>query len=129
MYTTAVIVTVLILFGLGVLTMFIPQLGTTTMPVSFSSPSRESARQVVDQIKAESVHIYNYEMKGKRTSKGEIYEVEMELRLPRGHHNSRILDLLIDFDNRDDDQHRVTRSDGRTMILWARKNMGLSFFM
>lgn len=30
---------------------------------------------------------------------GEIYEVEMELRLPRGHHNSRILDLLIDFDN------------------------------
>lgn len=99
MYTTAVIVTVLILFGLEVLNKFIPHLGTTTMQLSFSSPSRESARQVVDQIKAESVHIYNYEMKGKRTSKGEIYEVEMELRLPRGHHNSRILDLLIDFDN------------------------------
>lgn len=99
MYAMAFIVTVLILFGLEVLNKFIPQLGTTTMQLSFSSPSRENTKEVAEQIKAESVQIYNYEMKAKRTSKGEIYEVEMELRLPRGHHNSRILDLLIDFDN------------------------------
>lgn len=99
MYAVATVVTVLILIGLEVLNGLIPQLGTSNVQLSFSSPSHENAIAFVDRIKRENVHIYNYEMKSKRTSRGEIYEVEMDLRMPKGQSVGRLLDGLIDFDN------------------------------
>ncbi|MBP7767603.1 MAG: MgtC/SapB family protein [Prevotella sp.] len=99
MYAVAAVVTVLILIGLEVLNGLIPQLGTSNVQLSFSSPSHENAIAFVDRIKRENVHIYNYEMKSKRTSRGEIYEVEMDLRMPKGQSVGRLLDGLIDFDN------------------------------
>ena len=99
MYAVAAVVTILILIGLEVLNKFLPQLGTSNVQLTFSSPSHASAIEAVGRLKRESVHVHNYEMKNKRTSKGEIYEVEMELRMPKGYPMNKILDDLIDFDN------------------------------
>ena len=53
----------------------------------------------MDEIKHENLEIRTYELKDRRTSRGEIYEVSVELKVKRGHHNERILSYLDDFDD------------------------------
>jgi putative Mg2+ transporter-C (MgtC) family protein len=99
MFGVAALVTLLVLLGLEVLNKFLPQMGTTYMQLSFSTASHDLATGVLDRIKRESVHVYNYEMKKRRTSKGEIYELEIEMRMPKGQPVDYLLNYLNDFDN------------------------------
>lgn len=99
MFATAVIAAVLILVGLEVLNKYIPQVGTTNLQVSFSSPSHESAKRVVEQIKNHSQEVSHFELRTRRTSQGQIYEVKMEIKVPSGDHNARILNDLNEFED------------------------------
>lgn len=99
MYWCAIIVTVLILVGLEVLNELIPQIGLTTLQVSFSSPTREGAKRIVEQIKSDSVEITSYEMRERRTSKGEIFEVNMGIRTRRGEKGSKLFDYINELDD------------------------------
>ena len=97
MYAAAAVGTVLV--GLEVLNALLPQLGTATVQLTFQATSRESVKKVMDEIKHENLEIRTYELKDRRTSQGEIYEVSVELKVKRGHHNERILSYLDDFDD------------------------------
>ena len=99
LYWTALIVTLLVLVGLEVLNEWIPQIGQTVLQVSFSSPSRESVKRVVEQIKNDSVEICSYDLKSKRTSHGEIFEVSMDVKMRRGDHNKKMMDYMDEFDD------------------------------
>ena len=99
MYAAAAVGTVLVLVGLEVLNALLPQLGTATVQLTFQATSRESVKKVMDEIKHENLEIRTYELKDRRTSRGEIYEVSVELKVKRGHHNERILSYLDDFDD------------------------------
>lgn len=99
MYATAAIVAALMLIGLEVLNRYIPQVGNATLQVSFSSPSHESARRVVQQIKNDCLEVFHYELRARRTSQGQIYEVKMEIKVPSTDHNRRILEDLNEFDD------------------------------
>ncbi|MCI6726508.1 MAG: MgtC/SapB family protein [Alloprevotella sp.] len=99
MYAAAAVGTVLVLVGLEVLNALLPQLGTATVQLTFQATSRESVKKVMDEIKHENLEIRTYELKDRRTSQGEIYEVSVELKVKRGHHNERILSYLDDFDD------------------------------
>ena len=99
MYAAAAVGTVLVLVGLEVLNALLPQLGTATVQLTFQATSRESVKKVMEEIKHENLEIRTYELKDRRTSQGEIYEVSVELKVKRGHHNERILSYLDDFDD------------------------------
>lgn len=99
MYALAAIVTVLILLGLEVLNEIIPQITTTTLQVSFSSPTRESAQRVVEQIKSHSMEVYSFELHSRHTSQGSLYEVKMEIKVQSRNHNQIILDDMDEFDD------------------------------
>ncbi len=99
LYAVAFFVTALILVGLEMLNAFIPHIGTTHLRISFTSPSKESAKRVVDQIKGHILKIYSYEMKDRRTSKGEIFEVNMEIKMKRDDHNAVLMDYMNEFDD------------------------------
>lgn len=97
MYVAAVITTMMVLLGLEVLNLFIPQLGNTTVELSFSAPSRESVKKLLKQIKQDGMEVQSYELKDRRTSKGEFLEANVEVKAKRGFHTLRILDYMSEF--------------------------------
>ena len=74
MYVVAIIVTVMVLFGLEVMNSFIPTFGTTTVQLTFTASTKESVKRVVDRIKDDCIELYSYELRERHTSHGEIYE-------------------------------------------------------
>ncbi len=98
-YYMAVVVTVLMLVGLELLSHFIPHIGTETVQLSFSSASREKALNAIADIRRLVLDVRSYEMKEKHTSRGEIYEIQLEVRMRRGQRTDGLFDFLQDFDD------------------------------
>ena len=99
MYAAAGIATGMILLGLEVLNALLPQLGTTTVILTFSAPSKERVKRVVDQIKEECIELHSYELKDRRTPESETFEARREIKVKRGNHNERLIDYLDEFDD------------------------------
>ena len=95
----AVLVTLLILIGLEVLNRFIPHIGSSSVQLSFSSPSRKDVADAIMNIRKIVVDVISYEIKNKESDKGEYYKVQMEVRTKHRQRNDRILEILKDFDN------------------------------
>lgn len=99
-YFMAFLTTGLMLLGLEVLGHYMPHLGgLTNVQVSFSSPSRDSAKRAINSIRKVVDDVVTYEMVDKRTSHGNIYEVQMEIRMKRKQHKDTLLESLHDFDD------------------------------
>lgn len=100
MYVAAAIATVMVLLGLEVINALIPQFGTTTIDLSFSASSIESVRRLIDRARTDGMDVLSYEMKERRTSKGEFLEVEIHLRVKRGTIDKlRVIDYMNDFND------------------------------
>src|SRR5574344_2514798 len=59
MYLPAVVTTAMVLLGLEVINAFIPQIGTTTVILTFTSTTKESVKRVVNQIKDDCIELYS----------------------------------------------------------------------
>lgn len=97
MYLAAVITTAMVLLGLEVLNYWIPQLGLSTIELSFSAPSRESVKEFITRIKQDGMEVHSYELKERRLSKEEFLEASIEIRAKRDFHTLEILDYMNDF--------------------------------
>lgn len=100
MYVAAAIATAMVLLGLEVINALIPQFGTTTIDLSFSASSIESVRRLIERARTDGIDVLSYEMKERRTSKGEFLEVEIHLRVKRGAIDKlRVIDYMNDFND------------------------------
>ena len=99
MYIAAGIATAMVLFGLEVMNSFIPTVGTTTVQLTFTATKKESVKRVVNQIKDDCIELYSYELRDHRTSQGEIFEANIEMKVKRGNHNERLIDYMDEFDD------------------------------
>ena len=98
MYAAASIATFMVLLGLEVLNALIPQLGTSTVELSFKAPSKDSVRHLIEKLKHEGMEIQLYELKDSFTSQGEIFEADIQLKVKRGESNClRMIDYMEDF--------------------------------
>lgn len=97
MYLAAVLTTAMVLLGLEVLNYWIPQLGLSTIKLSFSAPSRESVKEFITRIKQDGMEVHSYELKERRLSKEEFLEASIEIRAKRDFHTLEILDYMNDF--------------------------------
>ena len=97
MYLAAVLTTAMVLLGLEVLNYWIPQLGLSTIELSFSAPSRESVKEFIMRIKQDGMEVHSYELKERRLSKEEFLEASIEIRAKRDFHTLEILDYMNDF--------------------------------
>ena len=97
MYLAAVLTTSMGLLGLEVLNYWIPQLGLSTIELSFSAPSRESVKEFITRIKQDGMEVHSYELKERRLSKEEFLEASIEIRAKRDFHTLEILDYMNDF--------------------------------
>jgi putative Mg2+ transporter-C (MgtC) family protein len=99
MYVIALIATGMVLLGLEVINAFIPQIGATTVVLTFSAGSKESVKKVVNQVKDDGMELHSYELKEHRTPHGAIFEASLELKVKRGSHNQHLIDYLDEFDD------------------------------
>ena len=97
MYLASVLTTAMVLLGLEVLNYWIPQLGLSTIELSFSAPSRESVKEFITRIKQDGMEVHSYELKERRLSKEEFLEASIEIRAKRDFHTLEILDYMNDF--------------------------------
>ena len=97
MYMAAMLTTAMVLMGLEVLNYLIPQLGTTTIELNFSAPSRDSVKEFISKIKQKGMEVHSYELKERRFSKEEFVEASIEIKAKRGFHTLEILDYMNDF--------------------------------
>lgn len=96
----AVLTTALMLVGLEVLSHFVPHLGgLTNVQISFTSVSHEAASQAIKEIRNLVEDVVSYDMKDKRTTHGNLYEVQMEVKMKRREHKDTLLESLHDFDD------------------------------
>lgn len=99
MYMAAMLTTAMVLMGLEVLNYLIPQLGTSTIELSFTAPSRESVKQFIKEVKQKGMEVHSYELKERRFSKEEFLEANIEIKAKRGFHTLEILDYMSEFSN------------------------------
>ena len=98
MFVAATIATVMVLLGLEVINALIPQLGMSTVELSFSAPTTESVREFIAHMRHDGMDVQLYELKERRTSKGEFLEVNIQLKVKRGTtDNLRIIDYMDKF--------------------------------
>lgn len=98
MFVAATIATVMVLLGLEVINAIIPQLGMSTVELSFSAPSTESVREFIALMRHDGMDVQLYELKERRTSKGEFFEVNIQLKVKRGTtDNLRVIDYMDQF--------------------------------
>ena len=99
MYMAAILTTAMVLMGLEVLNYLIPQLGTSTIELSFTAPSRESVKLFIKEVKQKGMEVHSYELKERRFSKEEFLEANIEIKAERGFHTLEILDYMSEFSN------------------------------
>ena len=99
MYMAALLTTAMVLMGLEVLNYLIPQLGTSTIELSFTAPSRESVKLFIKEVKQKGMEVHSYELKERRFSKEEFLEANIEIKAKRGFHTLEILDYMSEFSN------------------------------
>lgn len=78
---------------------WIPQLGTSTIELSFTAPSRESVKLFIKEVKQKGMEVHSYELKERRFSKEEFLEANIEIKAKRGFHTLEILDYMSEFSN------------------------------
>ena len=97
MYMAAVITTFLVILGLEVLVYFVPRIGTTTVEISFTTPSKDKVKDFMIQLRHEKMDIYSYKLKETHNAAQTIYAVSLELKMKRRHSHSNLIGLLNEF--------------------------------
>ncbi len=113
MYVAAAITTMMVLMGLEVLNYLIPQLGTSTIELNFSAPSRDSVKEFISKIKQKGMEVHSYELKERRFSKEEFVEASIEIKAKRGFHTLEILDYMNDFKQKGMEVHSYELKERR----------------
>ena len=97
LYVAAAISTAFVLGSLEGVNLLMPHSSMSTVFLTFTSTSKESVRRVIEQLKKGCVELHSYELKDRRSSKGELFEVSVEMRMQRGH-TEQLLGYLDEFD-------------------------------
>lgn len=99
-YYLAVFVTMLMLVGLELLGHLVPKLGgMTNVRLSFSSVSKETVSKALENIRNDVADVVSFEMKNRHSSNGDLYDVQIEVRMRHKQRRDSLLNYLHDFDD------------------------------
>lgn len=99
-YYLASFVTMLMLVGLELLGHLVPKLGgMTNVRLSFSSVSKETVSKALENIRNDVADVVSFEMKNRHSSHGDLYDVQIEVRMRRKQRRDSLLNYLHDFDD------------------------------
>ena len=99
-YYLSVFVTMLMLIGLELLGHLVPKLGgMTNVRLSFSSVSKETVSKALENIRNDVADVVSFEMKNRHSSHGDLYDVQIEVRMRRKQRRDSLLNYLHDVDD------------------------------
>ena len=99
-YYLAAFVTMLMLVGLELLGHLVPKLGgMTNVRLTFSSVSKETVSTALENIRNDVADVVSFEMKNRHSSHGDLYAVQIEVRMRRKQRRDSLLNYLHDFDD------------------------------
>lgn len=94
MYAAATITTAMVLIGLEMLNALIPNIGTSTVALSFTTTSRENVKNAIARLRQECLELHSNELRERHTSNGVLFEVSIEMKVKRGTHSEHFLECL-----------------------------------
>ena len=97
MFVAAAVATLFVLVSLEGVNLLMPHSSLSTVYLTFTSTSKESVKRVIEQLKKDCVELHSYELKDRRTSQGELFEVSVEMRMQHGR-TDQLLNYLDEFD-------------------------------
>ena len=98
LYTLAITATVMVLICLEVLNYVLQHFGTRNVAITFSSPSLDFVRQVLDRFRHDGMGIDSYNMREVDTTDHPHYTVSIEVKVRRDKYESRILGIMEELD-------------------------------
>ena len=98
MYIISITATILVLLCLETIYFILNRFGSRNIAITFTSPDRESIRQIIKSLRKEGSDIDSYDMKEKCSPTGCVYLVNMEMRVKRNQYEDRILDIISRLD-------------------------------
>lgn len=94
MFAAAAITTAMVLIGLELLNALIPQIGTSTVSLSFTTTSRQKVKEAITKLRLECMELHSNELRERHTSNGELFEVSVVLKVKRGTQSEKFLECL-----------------------------------
>ena len=73
--------------------------GMTNVRLSFSSVSKETVSKALENIRNDVADVVSFEMKNRHSSHGDLYDVQIEVRMRRKQRRDSLLNYLHDFDD------------------------------
>lgn len=98
MYLLASFSTILVLISLEAFNWFLHRFGKRIINVTFSSPTQENIRKILDNLRSEGMELDSYSMKETHIASGIAYRVNMDIKVKRDKYEMRIIDLMDQFD-------------------------------
>ena len=98
LYALAIIATVMVLICLEVLNYVLQHFGTRNVAITFSSPSLDFVRQVLDRFRHDGMGIDSYNMREEDNTDNPHYTVSIEVKVRRDKYESRILGIMEELD-------------------------------
>ena len=99
MYVLAAASTVLVLLCLEALNFIIQRFGTRNISITFSSPSIEDVRQVLQRLRSDGMSSDSYNMREVSGADGsESYSVSVEVNVKRNRYESRVLGIMEELE-------------------------------
>jgi putative Mg2+ transporter-C (MgtC) family protein len=99
MYSLAIASTVMVLIGLEALNFLIHYFGMRNILVTFSAPSVEKIKEIINDVRAKGIKVSNYNIQSKKTEGSIIYFTSMDLRLKRKKYEQNIIYLMSCSEN------------------------------
>ena len=98
MYFLAITATVMVLICLEVLNYVMQRFGTRNVAITFSSPSLDFVRDVLDRFRHDGMGIDSYNMREEDNTDNPHYTVSIEVKVRRDRYESRILSIMEELD-------------------------------
>ncbi|WP_273178274.1 MgtC/SapB family protein [Hoylesella pleuritidis] len=98
MYIISITATILVLLCLETIYFILNRFGSRNIAITFTSPDRESIRQIIKSLRKEGSDIDSYDMKEQCSPTGCVYLVNMKMRVKRNQYEDRILDIISRLD-------------------------------
>lgn len=98
LYLLGIASTVLVLICLEILNYFFQEFGTRNINITFSSPSIDDVRQVLDRMRKDGMTIDSYNMREQESHGTCTYTVTVEVNVKRNRYESSVLGIMEELD-------------------------------
>jgi len=98
LYTLAIATTIMVLICLEALNFILQKFGTRNINITFSSPSIDDVKAVLDKMRQDGMTIDSYNMRETHDSEKTTFQVSVEVNVKRSQYESHVMSIMSELD-------------------------------